>query len=117
MIKFKDYFRNTDVLLIDDIQFMNGKEALHEEFFNTFTSLLDKLSNKNKSQALKDITKDKSEYKKLSKYQKHISDLINDYEPTKKKLEKKNLQYCKNKTKGLKATTDAFIVENLPIVD
>ncbi len=42
MIKFKDFFRNTDVLLIDDIQFMNGKEALQEEFFHTFTSLLDK---------------------------------------------------------------------------
>ena len=42
MIKFKDYFRNTDVLLIDDIQFMSGKEALQEEFFHTFSSLLDK---------------------------------------------------------------------------
>ena len=34
MVKFKDYFRNTDVLLIDDIQFMNGKEAMQEEFFH-----------------------------------------------------------------------------------
>ena len=42
MIKFKDYFRNTDVLLIDDIQFMNGKEALQEEFFHTFSTLLDR---------------------------------------------------------------------------
>ncbi len=42
MMKFKDYFRNTDVLLIDDIQFMNGKEALQEEFFHTFSTLLDK---------------------------------------------------------------------------
>ncbi len=44
MVKFKDYFRNTDVLIIDDIQFMNGKEALQEEFFHTFTSLKESMS-------------------------------------------------------------------------
>ncbi len=42
MVKFKEHFRETDVMMIDDIQFMTGKEAMQEEFFHTFNALLDK---------------------------------------------------------------------------
>ena len=42
MVNFKDFFRKSSVFIIDDIQFLSGKESLQEEFFHTFNSLIDK---------------------------------------------------------------------------
>ena len=91
MVKFKEYFRNADVLLIDDIQFMNGKEAMQEEFFHTFNALLDK-----GAQII--VTADRAP-NKLSRIQERIKSRFSgslvvdiqkpDYELRKKIVEKK----------------------------
>ncbi len=111
MVKFKEYFRNTDILLIDDIQFMNGKEAMQEEFFHTFNALLDK-----GSQII--VSADRSP-NKLSRIQERIKSrfsggLVVDIQKPDYELRKKIVE---NKIKDLNSLYDEQLKISQEITD
>ena len=100
MVNFKDFFRKSSVFIIDDIQFIRGKESLQEEFFHTFNSLIEK-----NSQII--ISADRSPMK-LDRVQERIKSrlsggLIVDIDPPdlelKNKIIKKRIEDIQNQFK------------------
>ena len=96
MVKFKDFFRKTDIFIIDDIQFVSGKEVMQEEFFHTFNALIDR-----GSQIV--ISSDRAPVK-LNKIQERIKSrfsggLVIDIQPSDFDL---RLNILKNKIKEIK---------------
>ncbi len=59
-VAFKEQFRNVDVLMIDDVQFIGGKETTQEEFFHTFNALVD-----NNRQVIMSADKSPSDLEKM----------------------------------------------------
>ncbi|OGH21405.1 MAG: chromosomal replication initiator protein DnaA [Candidatus Levybacteria bacterium RIFCSPLOWO2_01_FULL_38_13] len=60
--RMKRKFRNTDILIIDDVQFLAGKEKIQEELFHTFNTLVDK-----ESQIVLSSDRPPSDIKKMEK--------------------------------------------------
>jgi len=59
-VSFKEQFRTVDVLMIDDVQFIGGKETTQEEFFHTFNALVD-----NNRQVIMSADKSPSDLEKM----------------------------------------------------
>ena len=93
-VEFKEQFRSVDVLMIDDVQFISGKNSTQEEFFHTFNALVDK-----KRQVIVSANKSPSSLEGIEEPLKSRlgSGLVADIHPTTYELRLKILQSKLNK--------------------
>ncbi|MDR1289288.1 MAG: chromosomal replication initiator protein DnaA [Holosporales bacterium] len=106
-ISFKEMFRTVDVLMIDDVQFIGGKDTTQEEFFHTFNELVD-----NNKQVILSADKSPSDLGGVEDRLKSRLGwgLVADIHPTTYEL---RLGILQSKTKQFKATVPDNVLEFL----
>ncbi len=107
IIDFREYFRSVDVLMIDDVQFISGKESTQEEFFHTFNSLVDQ-----KKQIILSADKSPSEMQGIEERMRSRLGwgLVADIHPTSYEL---RLGILQSKVEKLDVTIPAEVLEFL----
>jgi chromosomal replication initiator protein len=108
-ISFKEVFRTVDVLMIDDVQFIGGKDTTQEEFFHTFNELVD-----NNKQVILSADKSPSDLGGVEDRLKSRLGwgLVADIHPTTYEL---RLGILQSKTKQFKATVPDNVLEFLAV--
>lgn len=106
MMDFKEMFRSVDVLMVDDVQFIAGKDSTQEEFFHTFNALVDQnkqiiISADRAPDEIKDL-----ENRIRSRLQ---SGLVVDLHPTDYEL---RLGILQTKVEGYRAQHPDLIIDN-----
>lgn len=107
MMSFKEQFRSVDVLMIDDVQFIGGKETISEEFFHTFNALVDQ-----NRQVVVSADKSPSDLERVEERMRSRLGwgLVADIHPTTYEL---RLGILQSKAEGLKANVPIKVMEFL----
>lgn len=106
-VAFKERLRNVDVLMIDDVQFIGGKDSTQEEFFHTFNALVDQ-----NKQVIISADKSPSDLEKIGDRLKSrlAWGLVADIHPTTYEL---RLGILQSKVENMKMDVDVQILEFL----
>ena len=106
-VSFKERLRNVDVLMVDDVQFIGGKDTTQEEFFHTFNALVDQ-----NKQVIISADKSPSDLEKIGdRLKSRLSwGLVADIHPTTYEL---RLGILQSKVENMKMDVDLHILEFL----
>ncbi|CAO5675484.1 MAG: Chromosomal replication initiator protein DnaA [Holosporales bacterium] len=106
-VSFKEQLRNVDVLMIDDVQFIGGKDTTQEEFFHTFNALVDQ-----NKQVIISADKSPSDLEKIGdRLKSRLSwGLVADIHPTTYEL---RLGILQSKVEAMQMDVDLHILEFL----